>query len=60
VLEKSLDELESIQMKDKVKNELVTIINLVLNSRDAKAMVGHLWKAVELHEQHYNKRESTN
>jgi hypothetical protein len=40
----------------------VTIINLVINSRDAKAMVRHLWKVVELHEQHYNKikQESTN
>jgi hypothetical protein len=33
----------------------VTIINLVINSGDAKAIVRHLWKAVELHEQHYNK-----
>jgi hypothetical protein len=59
VLEKSLDELESIQMEDEVKNVLVTI---VIISGDPKAMVGHLWKAVELHEQHYNKiqRESTN
>jgi hypothetical protein len=55
VLEKSLDVLESIQMEDEVKNVLVMIINLVINSRAAKAMVGHLWKAVELHEQHYNK-----
>jgi hypothetical protein len=48
-------------MKDEVKNVLVTIINLVINSGDTKVMVGHLWKAVELHEQHYNKiqREST-
>jgi hypothetical protein len=62
VLEKSLDELECIQMEDEVKNVLVTIINLVINSGDAKAMVGHLWKAVELHEQHYNniQPESTN
>jgi hypothetical protein len=54
VLEKSVDELESIQMEDEV--------NLVINSGDAKAMVRHLWKAVELHEQYYNKiqRESTN
>jgi hypothetical protein len=59
---KSLDELESIQMEDEVKNILVTIINLAINSRDAKAMVRHLWKDVEIHEQHYNKikRESTN
>jgi hypothetical protein len=49
-------------MEDEVKNVLVTIINLVINSRDAKAMVSHLWKAVELHKQHYNKiqQESTN
>jgi hypothetical protein len=61
-LEKSLDELESIQMEDEIKDVLVTIINLVINSGDAKAMVRHLWKAVELDEQHYNKiqRESTN
>jgi hypothetical protein len=61
-LEKSLDELESIQMEDEVKNVLVTIINLVINSGDAKTMVGRLWKAVELHEQHYNiiQRELTN
>jgi hypothetical protein len=54
-LEKPLDELESIQMEDEVKNLLETIINLVINSGDAKAMVRHLWKAVELHEKHYNK-----
>jgi hypothetical protein len=62
VLEKSLNELESIQVEDEIKNVLVTIINLVINSGDAKAMVGHLWEAVELDEQHYNKiqRESTN
>jgi hypothetical protein len=62
VLEKSLDELESIQMKDEVKNVLMTIINLVINSGDAETMVRHLWKAVELHEQPYNKmqRELTN
>jgi hypothetical protein len=52
VLEKSLDELESIQMEDEVKNVL---INLVINSGDAKAMVRHLWEAVELLEQYYNK-----
>jgi hypothetical protein len=39
VLEKSLDELESIQMEDEVKNMSVTVINLVINSGDAKAMV---------------------
>jgi hypothetical protein len=62
VLEKSLDELESIQMEGEVENALVMIINLVINSGDAKAMVRHLWKAVELHKQHYNKfqRDSTN
>jgi hypothetical protein len=62
VLEKSLDEMESIQMKDEAKNALVTVINLMINSGVAKAMVRHLWKAVELNEQHYNKiqRESTN
>jgi pyruvate-formate lyase len=54
VLEKSLDELESIQTEDEVKNVLVTIINLVIHSRDAKAVVRNLWKAIELHEQHYN------
>jgi hypothetical protein len=62
VLEKTLDELESIQMEDEAKNVPVMIISFVINSGDAKAMVRHLWKAVELHEQHYNKteRESTN
>jgi hypothetical protein len=62
VLEKSLDKLESIQIEDEVKNVLVMIINLVINSGNAKAMVRHLWKAVELHKQHYNKiqQESTN
>jgi hypothetical protein len=52
VLEKSLDELESIQMEDEVKKVLVTITNLVINSGGAKAMVRHLWKVVELHKQH--------
>jgi hypothetical protein len=49
-------------MEDEVKNVLVTIINLVINFGEAKAMVGHLWKAAELHELYYNKiqRESTN
>jgi hypothetical protein len=62
VLEKSVDELESIQMEGEIKNVLVTIINLLIISGDAKAMVTHLWKPVELHEQHYNKiqQESTN
>jgi hypothetical protein len=41
VLEKSLDELESIQMENEVKNVLVMII-----SGDAKAMVRRLRKAV--------------
>jgi hypothetical protein len=45
-------ELESIQMEDEIKNVLVRIINLVISSGVAKAMVKHLWKAVELHEQH--------
>jgi hypothetical protein len=44
VLEKYLDEFESVQMEDEVKNVLVTIINFVINSGDAKAMVRHLWK----------------
>jgi hypothetical protein len=57
VSEKSLDELECIQMEDEVKNILMTIINLVINSGDAKAMVRHLWKAVELHEQYCNKSQ---
>jgi hypothetical protein len=62
VLEKSLDELESIQIEDKVRNVLVTIINFVINSGDTKGMVRHLWKAVKLHMQHYKKteRETTN
>jgi hypothetical protein len=49
-------------MEDEVETVLVTIINLLINSGDAKAMAIHLWKAVELHEQYYNKiqRESTN
>jgi hypothetical protein len=54
VLEESLEELESIQTADGVKNVFVTIINLVINSGDVKAIVRHLWKAVELHEQYYN------
>jgi hypothetical protein len=55
-------ELESIKMEDEIKNVLVTKINSVMNSGNAKAMVRYLWKAVELHEQHYNKiqPESTN
>lgn len=37
-------------------------IDLVINSEDAKTMVRHQWKAVELYEQHDNKiqRESVN
>jgi hypothetical protein len=38
-------------MEDEVKNVLVTIIN----SGDAKSMARHLFKAIEFHEQHYNK-----
>jgi hypothetical protein len=37
-------------MEDEVKNVLVRIISLVVNSGDTKAMIRHLWKAVELHE----------
>jgi hypothetical protein len=61
-LVKSLDELQSIQMEDKFKNVLVTIINLVVHSGDSKPMVRHMWKSVQLHEQYYKKiqRESTN
>jgi hypothetical protein len=60
VLEKSLDELKSIQEAE--VNVLVMIINLMINSGAAKAMVRHLQKDVKLHEQHYKKiqRESTN
>jgi hypothetical protein len=45
-----------------IKNVLVMIINLVINSGDAKAMVRHLWEAIKLQEKHYNKikQESTN
>jgi U3 small nucleolar RNA-associated protein 14 len=42
MLEKSLDELKSIQMEEEVKNVPVTLISLVVNSGDAKAMVRHL------------------
>jgi hypothetical protein len=53
-----------MQMEGEVKNVLVRIINVVTKSGDAKAMVRvrHLWKAVQLHVQYYNKlqRESTN
>jgi hypothetical protein len=50
-----LNELESIQIEDEVRNVLVTVINLVINSGDVKAMVRHLWKAIELHKHYYNK-----
>jgi hypothetical protein len=62
VLEKSVDELEFIQMEDEVKNILVTINNFMMNSRDVEGMVRHVWKAIEFHKQHYNRirRESTN
>jgi hypothetical protein len=62
VLQKSLDNLQSTQMEDEVKNILVMIINLVINYGDAKTTVKHQWKAVKLHEQHHNEtqRESTN
>jgi hypothetical protein len=64
VVEKSLEELKFLQVEDKVANVLVTRINLVIHviSGDAKAMIRHLWKAVKLPEQHYNRiqRESTN
>jgi hypothetical protein len=55
VLEKPVEDVESIQMEDEVKNVLVMIINLVINSGDAKAVVTHLWKAAKLHDRHYNK-----
>jgi hypothetical protein len=62
VVEKALCELESIHMEDEVKNISVTESNLVINSGEVKAMVRHLWKVVELREQHYNKiqRQSNN
>jgi hypothetical protein len=34
VIEKSLEELESIQTEDEIKDVLMTIINLVINSRE--------------------------
>jgi hypothetical protein len=37
-----------------VKNGLVKIIKLMINSGDAKELVGHLWKVIELPELHYN------
>jgi hypothetical protein len=48
-------------MGDELKNVLVTIINLVINTVDYKAIVRHLWEDVQLHEQHDNKiqRESS-
>jgi hypothetical protein len=51
-LEKSLEGMEYIQMEDEVERVLVAIINLVINCGDAKAMVRHMWKAVEIYEQH--------
>jgi hypothetical protein len=42
-------------MEEEFKNVSKMIINLVINFGDAKAMVRHAWKTVELHEQHYNK-----
>jgi hypothetical protein len=42
VLEKTLEELQYIQMEDEVKNILVAIINLVIKSGDHKAVVRHL------------------
>jgi hypothetical protein len=33
----------------------MAVVNLEMNSGDAKTTVRRLWKAVELHEQHYNK-----
>jgi hypothetical protein len=47
--------MESIQTEDEVKNLLVMIINLVINSWNGKATVRHLREAVERHEQYYNK-----
>jgi hypothetical protein len=62
VLEKSVHELGV--HSDGGWNQERTVDNNQLSDelRDAKAMVRHLWKAVKLHEQHYNKikRESTN
>jgi hypothetical protein len=48
--------------QDNARPHTILAINLMINSRDAKAMIRHLWKAVEFHEQHHNKiqRESTN
>jgi hypothetical protein len=52
VLETSLNEVGVHSDGGQVKDVLVTIINLVVNSGDAKAMVRHLREAVELREQH--------
>jgi hypothetical protein len=62
VLGKSLDELESFQMENEVKNILLKLINLVIYYGEAKPIVRRLWKALQLYERHYkkNKRESTN
>jgi hypothetical protein len=46
MLKKSLDELQSFQMEDEVRNVLVMIISLKINSGDAKAIESHLWQAV--------------
>jgi hypothetical protein len=54
VLEKSLGGLEFIQVDYEVKNDLVTIINLLINCGDDKAMARHLRKAVALHELQHN------
>jgi hypothetical protein len=49
-------------MENELKNALVAIMSLMINSGNAKAMIRHVWKAVGLHEQQYNniQRESTN
>jgi hypothetical protein len=52
VLKKTLDEFKIFQIEDEDKNVLVMIINLLINSGNAKAVVRHPWKDVELHEQH--------
>jgi hypothetical protein len=46
VLEKSLDKLESFRVDDEVTKILVMIVNFVINSGNAKAMVRYLWRAV--------------
>jgi hypothetical protein len=49
-------------VEDELKNLLVTINNLVINSGDAKTTIRNVWKVVKPREQHCNKiqRESTN